>query len=698
MRIGLRIVLALAAASPCCKGGAPSSAAAGTPPGDLSPAPDRPPTPVGQTITTVRVQNLGSTALANVPVTFALPFRRGDVPAAHFVVAREAGAGLATQLDWKVSHPDGSLRHGVLTVSIPSLAPSESRTLELVASPTSGAAGAPLSIDALLAAGFSTEVAFDSGSVARFARTSDAWLAGPLAAEWTSVADASAGGRPLSVRFDVRWYGGRRARVAVTVENAWAFEPGPRNVSYQATLRVGGRDAWSSGPIEHYAHARWRRVAWWGDPVEVHVAHDPAYVISTGAVPAYDASIQFGDAPVAALRAEWDRIDTGPMSPGLLEAYMPSTGGRRDIGPLPSWDAMYLLTADARLRPVIEGTADLAGSWPIHYRDRATGLPPTLDERPYMTLLGNAGDAVDPESGRSDAFPECTECETPLTPDSSHQPSLGYLAYLLFGERAHLDELHFWANWDLLESNPYYRDFASGWLDWNQVRGQAWSLRTLGYAAWVTPDDHPLAAYFREKLRLNLARYASEYVRGPRANALGLLHAGYAFGYDVAPGDKRGMAPWMDDFFTWTAGQLVSMGFDDARPLLAYKAAFAVGRITAPGYCWIFAAPYTLVARDGPDAPVYATLADAYRATFDASVRDLPCGGEEMGAALGLEPGEMTGYSTSATGYPSNMQPALAVAAEHGAAGADEAWRIFSTRPVQPDYRDEPQFAIVPVR
>jgi hypothetical protein len=132
-----------------------------------------------------------------------------------------------------------------------------------------------------------------------------------------------------------------------------------------------------------------------------------------------------------------------------------------------------------------------------------------------MTLLGNPGDAVDPESGRSDAFPECTVCDTPLHPDSPHQPSLGYLAYLLLGERAHLDELHFWANWNLLESNPYYRDFASGWLDWNQVRGQAWSLRTLGYAAWVTPDDHPLAAYFRDKLRRNLVRYGDELAGGP---------------------------------------------------------------------------------------------------------------------------------------------------------------------------------------
>jgi hypothetical protein len=293
----LRIVFALAATSLCCKGSTPSKDVTGTPPGDLSPVPDRPPTPVGQTITTVRVQNLGSTGLANVPVTFALPFRRGDVPAAHFVVARAAGEGLATQLDRKVSYADGSLRHGILTASIPSLGPNETRTLELAASPTSGASGEPLSIDALLAAGFSSEVAPDPGTVARFTRTSDAWLAGPLASEWTSVADVTADGRPLSVRFDVRWYGGGRARVAVTVENAWAFGPGPRNVSYEATIRVGGRDAWSSGAIQHYAQARWRRVTWWGDPVDFHVAHDPAYVISTGTVAAYDTSIEFGARP-----------------------------------------------------------------------------------------------------------------------------------------------------------------------------------------------------------------------------------------------------------------------------------------------------------------------------------------------------------------------------------------------------------------
>lgn len=309
-----------------------------------------------------------------------------------------------------------------------------------------------------------------------------------------------------------------------------------------------------------------------------------------------------------------------------------------------------------------------------------------------MTLLGNPGDAVNPATGQSDAFPACGgSCDTPLTPDSSHQPSLAYLAYLLFGDRAHLDELHFWTNWNLLESNPHYRDFASGLLHAGQIRGQAWSLRTLGYAAWVTPDAHPLKSYFLDKLDRNIADYLTAI---PESDVLGINPTGYAFAY----AERRGVAPWQDDSFTWAVGHLVSMGFESARPVLERKARFPIGRMTAPGYCWIFGAAYSLIVRDSPDAPLFGTFAEVYRANMDPRVAGLECATSDMAMALDLSVGEMTGYSTSPTGYPSSMQPALAVIAEHGVTGAAEAWEVFAARTVRPDYAREPQFAIVPMR
>ena len=36
------------------------------------------------------------------------------------------------------------------------------------------------------------------------------------------------------------------------------------------------------------------------------------------------------------------------------------------------------------------------------------------------------------------------------------------------------------------------------------MAGQAWSLRTLGHAAYITPDAHPLKGYFVKQLDNNL--------------------------------------------------------------------------------------------------------------------------------------------------------------------------------------------------
>jgi hypothetical protein len=56
----------------------------------------------------------------------------------------------------------------------------------------------------------------------------------------------------------------------------------------------------------------------------------------------------------------------------------------------------------------------------------------------------------------------------------------------------------------------------------------------------------------------------------------------------------------------------------------------------------------------------------------------------------------MTGYSSVPTGYPSNMQPALAYAADAMGTSGKTAWAVFMNRSVKPDYSSAPQFAIVP--
>ncbi len=279
-----------------------------------------------------------------------------------------------------------------------------------------------------------------------------------------------------------------------------------------------------------------------------------------------------------------------------------------------------------------------------------------------------------------------------LLPRLCPSASLAYIPYLVTGDYYYLEELQFWANWNLFRSNPYYREFTQGLFKSGQVRGQAWALRTLGNAAYITPDDHPLKAYFVDRVGYNLAWYNQEYTDNTAANELGILTNGYALVYN----NSRGLAPWQDDFFTWSVGGLADQGFTDAVPLLQWKGKFPMGRMVAPGYCWIFGAIYSLNVRNSDSEPIFTTFAEAYDASVDPAVQGLPCAGQAMADHLGLLVGEMTGYSYSPEGYPSNMQPAMAVAAQAGLPGASDAWLAFMNRTVKPDYAVEPNFAIVP--
>ena len=668
---------------------------------DAPPAESPPP---GSRITAVVLRNESGRPLADALVTFALPFRPRDVPAGTTVLARAGDQRVPLQVDVKARHPDGSLRHAVLTASLPRLDTGARLELELVsgAPPPPGAALAP---SALLATSFETTVSATlDGRTYRasvrplLAGAPRTWLSGPLVTEWTlaaPLADGATAHPHLSARFDVRAYAGLgRAVVSVTVENDWAYEPGPRNFIYDAAIATDRGTVFSS-KLVHHAHARWRRTIAWGEDPQISVAHDPAYLMATGAIPSYDPQVTPAEAALAVLSAKLTPAATAPLGIGLAAPYMPETGGRGDIGLLPSWTVLYLLSQDARARRATLATADGAGSWPIHYRDRKTDRPVSLDDHPYMTLLGNPSDACNPATKVCDAFPACAgDCASPYTPDSAHQPSLAYVPYLLTGDRYYLEELQFWANWNLLQANPGYRDRERGLVKWDQPRGQAWSMRTLGHVAYIAPDDDPMKKYFADRLAFNLAWYTQEYVTDATASPLGYLRNGATLG------DDGTLAPWMDDFFTSSIGGLVALGFDDARPLRDWKARFATGRILDPGYCWIFASAYHMAVQDPATKAFYPSFAAILGPTLDAgqqaAARGLACGSPAMGAALGLAPGEMVGYSSSPEGYPSNLQPALATAAESSAPGGREAWLKFAARPVKPDYSAEPQFAIVP--
>ncbi len=662
----------------------------------------------GSAVTDVRFENTSATAQTKVPVTFGQVFAVGHLQPTDVLSGRmDDGTIVPLQIDVKAKHADGSVRHAIISAVLPSLAGNTVHTMSLIKGGT--APTGSTSIDALMRTGFSFSVNAKLNGV-DYTASADAllksgavttWLNGPVATEWQVSAPlrtASGAAHPhLQARFAIRWFpGANEARVDVTVENDWAYEPAPQNFTYDANVVMGGKSVYSKAGLTHYNHARWRKMFWFnGAEPQVNVKLNTAYLLDSKALPNYDRSLTMAESNLSALQTKWTGAITEPMNIGLAVPYMPQTGGREDIGMLPAWAATWLLSMDKRAAQATLGTATLAGSWSAHYRDKNTGRPISLIDYPYMTINGHASDTMNPATKKYEAFPVCattTACTTPYTHDASHQAAFAYMPYLVTGDYYYLEELQFWAMWNQFETNPGYRQNIKGILSSEQVRGQAWSLRTLAEAAYITPDDDRLKSHFTQILDSNLDWYNSTYTDNPSANKLGVIVNGYAMGYN----DGKGMAPWMDDFFTSAIGHVSELGFSKADSLLKWKAKFPVDRMTAPGVCWISGSIYALNIRDSATSPFFTNLGDAYKATQDASFLALGCNSPEMAASLKLKVGEMTGYSATTAGYPSNMQPALAVAADVMGSAGKAAWTVFMNRSVKPDYRTAPQFAIVP--
>lgn len=659
-------------------------------------------------ITDVRVQSTATASQSFVPVTFGQVFAAGDIPKGAHLTAYLNGANiLPLQVDAKATHPDGSLRHAIISTYMPSIAAGQTQTISFVRDNNSTQPGISHGPSELLNAGFTASVnvtlngqvySASADSLLRSGRFKT-WLAGPLANEWIVSAplQTSAGvAHPhLSARFAIRSYtDGRIAQVDVTVENDWAYQAAPQNYTYDVQVLVGGKTVYSKNNLDHYTQARWRKTFWWGNAPQTHIMHNTKYLIASKAVPNYDQSFSIASSTLDGLQQRFNGANSEPMATGLAAPYMPMTGGRPDIGLLPAWEVMYLLSMDKRAKDVSLGTANLAGSWSAHYRDKNTDQPVSPVDYPYISSGDpNVGDSYNPVTKKNEHVPACGGvCKNPNVADPAHQPSFAYLPYMVTGDYYYLEELQFYAMWNLVVQNPYYRGYAKGMVHSNQVRGQAWDLRTLADAAYITPDDDNLKQQFINFLSNNLDYYNQTYVNNTNPdNTLGVITEA-AIEYS----NNTGMAPWQDDFFTSAVGHVVDLGFTKALPLLTWKSKFPISRMANPKFCWILGAEYSLVVRNAAKSPLFTDIGQVYQASNPAALTSLSCAGQPMATKLGLHVGEMTGYSDSPTGFPSNMQPALAYSADIGGAQGATAWKVFSGRSVKPDYATGPQFAIIP--
>jgi hypothetical protein len=662
----------------------------------------------GKRVVTYEVANLVERD-HDLVVTFGTIFVRGDVPnGTPLRAVGPHGEDIPLQVDRKATHPDHSLRHAVVTLSIEKLAPNTTMPVTLFRGEAIGNHGSRI-LPSDLPPGFDADITLASrgkrwsASVrALLARTKpDIWLSGPLVSEWwvagpftdqNGVADPH-----LRIQFGVRCYGRNRpVRLEVNVDNDWTFVPHPRTESYDAKIVLNGKTVFEKSGMIQPAQTRWRKGFWWGEPIDLYVRQNLTYLKKSGAVPNYDPQLVVSQFALREMYSRFEDSDREPMAAGILMKYMPTTGGRPDIAPLPQWQALYLLSMDPRMYQVTLQTADLGASFPSHYRNEKTGRPATFEDYPnistHSNYVGRPGqlERTDP-GGYAD----------PLVPDAAHEPALDFVPYLVTGDRFYLEELEFWSQWNAMGTAPEYHGFAQGLVTWDQARAQAWSLRTLAQAAFVAPDSDPLKPALRRELAANIEWYRRHVLNGSDRNNLGILwQSGSVSPYDGG----RGISPWQDDFFTWAVGYVQAIGDVNALPLLQWKATFPISRMIAPGFCWIFAPSYTLIAQDNNRVGLYSTMAKVFQATLSQRIheanphgRPLPCAGKEMAQELGLHPGEMVENAAGTDSYSAYLQPALAAAVDSGAPGGHEAWELFRTRSVRPDFASEPGWDIVPM-
>jgi len=638
-------------------------------------------------IVDLSLENQSGATQNNAVTTFGQVFTEGEIAAGVNLSARlSGGTNVPLQVDKKATHNDGSLRHAILTARIPSLG-SGGDTLTLS---TGGNAlgGSAVSLNDVLASNFDAQVNLNVGGTIYSASaknllqnaTPTTWLSGSLVSEWLVGAPVKTQGGAahdhLTAYFHVRAYAGTsQVRVDVVIENNWTLVSGPRDISYDAEISVGDSSVYTSS-LNHRHQSRWHQAFWWGTEPAIYVKHDNEYLKATKAIPNY--------LPLTPSESKLDNLTSAivPMNNADLTDNFENTGAQQQIGPMHHWASLYAVSMDRRAFLATLRNDSGGAAYTMHYRDKTTGNPVSIDDHPTL-------------SEQFDNLPACGgSCGSPYAEDVGHSPLLGYMSYLVTGDYFYLEELQFWAVWTFLNINAEYRNYSDGLWYTGSVRGQGWSYRTLGYTAYITPDSHPLKAHFEDKIATNLANDIAKYVSpgGSHKTVFGTIFMG--------EGNDQ-YRTWMDDFFTWAVGNLVDLGYTAAQPLLEYKVKFPIGRMgedASGAFCFQFASKYTH--RVGPSAGEYYSSWDQVAAA--SAKGNGACGSQALADWMSANLGDsyvinqITGYQSGTDGYYSNMQPALAMAAQSGVAGGSAAWAKSQLSSVQPDYADNPNFAVVP--
>jgi len=513
-------------------------------------------------------------------VSFPRFFRQGDIP--KFAQAVVEGSPVLTQCDVKNRWPDGSLKFAIISFIVPKVT-SRGAEISFGDQPTGNNDGY-LDIDGMLQPAYDFDATINvDGSVKHSISARSIlqaghmryWLRGPIVTaviiedrEQRSY-DVNTDGRegnPLHPIFEAWFYPvSHKVEVGFTLENAWGSSvpsQSARNQEFEMTLSTGHASPeirLKQPKFTQLVFTRWRRGFWIGsDPAPVRINWNPKYLLRTGAYPNWDtdalpnSSALAGESaanaklnPARFTIAGYDDIyaskDKGLGGIGRFDQALNAAGQADWIGPANTWDIMYLLTGDPAMEQMMTTNADLAGRFPIWFReaDHKAGTGHYFDH-PKSGAVDTYGRVVSVNARQQVTLnlnnwrPGCPGEERDginvpgkqpvggwgASLDTSHAPDYGYIPYTLTGKYYYLEQLQMQAAWSVgtyigcyianPEQESYYRQGSLGVIP-NVSRLEAWAIRTMAYAAFISPDDEPEGRYFADKVRNNIAMLEGEH-------------------------------------------------------------------------------------------------------------------------------------------------------------------------------------------
>ena len=534
------------------------------------------------------------TAGAGSPwLTFGQAFAPGDLLPDQPLAILAEDHRLPVQRDIKALHDDGSVRHAVLTADLSALAPRRHQALIVKAAsdpvPEPGGAAVVTAPVRVSISGVRDDGGPFSGALDLDAAGSgETWLSGPLVRERTVTKDI---GPLLTLRADERVYADGRHRTRIVFENHKTFAPGARDMTYRATIGVGG-ETLTFDTIRHYRGANWSQVVHDGGEPSFTVEHDPAYLARALAILPFDLSIGVA---AGAIERHADILgrQRDVLPPGLLETYFPAAGGRPDIGPLPAWDVLYLKSQAPAARDVMMRMAETAGSVPWHFEDEKTGFPVRVDRRPLFWAEERGADEWRGEDRIPPAYFEGRNGGFSL--DTAHKPLLSYTAYLVTGDAYHARELRHEAAFAIAMIWPEKRMGEAVVTEELQLRGRAWALRDVAAAAWLLPDEDPLKDYFNTARERSLSHMVRAYLEEGRLDAAGETEGWFE---DLSYSIDGGTPPWQNDYMVIILAQEALRGSVEAGRLVSWAENYQAGRFLDTGADPEFGASYVHIVSD----------------------------------------------------------------------------------------------------